>query len=395
MLLNKLFTTLLVVLPVLSLYSIPDTKILIFELIIALLYPFMLYFILKTNEKINKIFYYPLIVPLSYIILQLAFLIVIKDFNYINSILLRTFHNVFYLLTAIVFIRQYFDKKFGIKVLKITAVFASVYIIIQSILINTAGFYLPGTLPFFETVVDEFNETIMDSGFEIRPRSIFSEPSAFGTFISLYLIIDLFSGEKTKFVDYIPNIIASIGLLLSRSTTSYLLGFTIWVLWSLNIFSKLQLRKIGIVLLFSIIVIPFILFNIIQTESFNVFIRHTFENGEWGSGVIGRIGNYSDAFSTEWLSDNEILFGRGMQPQNYYIPGIPRLFYYFGIAGILIWACTYLYIFFVSNWSQRRILLLTIISSFFGDLLFGINYLIYFPFIVTLEKKLIKKDENR
>lgn len=389
--LTKIFTILLVILPVLSIYSIPNSKVLVFVVIVAALYPFMLYAILKKDEKVNKTFYYPLLVLLLYIIIQFAVLLVIIGVDDINTVLLRTLHNIFYLVTAIVFIKQYFDVEIGKKVLNFMAVFSSIYIIIQFVLINTIGYYLPGTLPFFETSVDEFNESIIASGMTIRPRSIFSEPSAYGAYIGLYLIIDLFSADKKRFADYIPNILASIGLLLSRSTSAYLLGFGIWTLWSVHKFMKNSVTKKGKFLLAAIILVPIIFYYIAQTESFSIFIEHTFGSGsgEWGIGVMNRIRNYSYAFSTQNLSNFEILFGRGMQTPDYYIPGIPRMFFYFGIIGILIWFSIYLYIFFVSNWPQRRVLLLMIVSSFFGDSIFGINCLIYFPFIVTLNKSSI------
>lgn len=386
--LKKIFTTLLVLLPILSLYFVPGTKFLFFEVIIIGLFPFMFFSILKRNDIVNKILYYPLLIPLIYITLHFFVLIFIysTEIN-VNPILLRTLHNIFYLFTAIFFVKQYFDIEFGIKVLKITAVVSSIYIIAQSVLISTVGFYLPGTLPFIETIVDKFNETAAATGVDIRPRSFFSEPSAYGVYIALYLIIDLFSGKKRmKLDEFTPNIIATIGLLLSRSSTSYLLGIAIWASWGLNIYLRSPLRNKGKLLLVSVMIIPILLYYVIQTRSFGIFVEHTFGsgNGTLGIGVMNRISNYNFAFSIEGISTFEILFGQGMKDLEYYLPGIPRMYYYFGIVGSLIWCSIYIYIYCFSNWAQRRVLLLMIGISFFGDSLFGISYLIYFPFIITL-----------
>lgn len=395
--LKKILTILIVLLPILSLYSLPNSKVLIFDVIIAALYPIMFYDMLKRNEKIRRIFYWPLCLPLLYIIIQCVILLGLSSYDS-NSILFRSLHNVFYMFTVIFFIKQYFDIEFGLKVLCFTAVISTIYIIVQYVLINAIGYYLPGTLPFFKTVVDEFNKTIMESGLKIRPRAFFSEPSAYSCFIALFLIIDLFSGRKRKFTDYILDILVSVGLLLARSTTGYLLGFIIWGLWGFKTFKK-SIKNKPWFLLLSMILIPLILYFIVQTESFSIFINHTFGTGDevWGTGVINRIENYVYAFSTNGLSSFEILFGRGMQMPDYYIPGIPRLFYYFGFIGILLWIYTYLYIFLDSNCDQKRVLALMIVIAFFGDSLFGINYLIYFPFIITLKnsnKNIITSQQN-
>jgi hypothetical protein len=298
----------------------------------------------------------------------------------------------------LVFIKKYFNIQYAFKVLKFTSIFAGVYIIIQWFLIKSLDYYLPGTLPFFDTVVDEFNNTIMNSGQIIRPRSIFSEPAAYGGYIAIFLIIDLFTDKKHHMKNYIWNIIVTIGLAITKSTTSYLLGFIIWGAWYLKKLSAKSFDKKMKYLISFVILFPIIYIVLRETGSLQFLIQRTIGNGigEFGSSLQNRIGNNNYNYYFNDMNTLAVLFGRGMTEIEYFIPGNARLLYYFGVIGSLIWLIMYNSIFWKTNWVQRSLLILMLVESIFGDSLFGINWLIFFPYIINLKNyKKISEEANR
>lgn len=370
--------------PILQLYELPGTRILVADLILAFL---TIAFIVKIMAKgfIQLGTYYkPLIFILAYILVQLTIVMFLKDTNYVHDLLPRTIHNIFYIFIVIIFVKEYFDMSYGYEIMKNIAIFSTIYIIMQSILLETVGYYLPGTLPFFHTVIDEFNVGAMNASFAVRPRSIFTEPSGYANFIIMFLVVDLFQFKKTYGKDYFVNIFVTIGIILANSTTGYLLSLWVWMLYFIRLYShKLTKRKIKIAI-FLLLLIPLILGILYKAGIFNTVINHTTSVG----GLNGRIQNYKLAFDISGLSNFEFLFGRGMMDTNYYIPGIPRLFYYFGLVGMILWFVVYVAIWVRSNQIQRTVLLLMLINSFFGDSIFGKSYLVYYPIMIGLANKL-------
>lgn len=377
---NKIFTIIITLFPILQIYEFSNSRILVADVILAIILLFFFFKIIKRGYVIKDSIYFLLVPALIYIVFQWLILMTFKDSSYISLLNARTAHNIFYLIIVIFFAKEYFDINIAFKTLRFTAIFSTIYIIVQLVLVETIGYYLPGTLPFFDTIADEFNTGIMSSGLTVRPRSIFSEPSGYATFISVFLMIELFKNNKSKIRELIPSIFVSIGLIIARSSTGYLLGVGIWGLWAIkNTTGRIGKKKFELMLI-TYIILPIIGYLVITSDSFQIFIEHTTGIG----GFNGRVMNYMKAFNIEGLSLFEILIGRGMIPPSYYIPGIPRLFFYFGYLGSFIWITTYFIISIESNRMQRLILLLMIINSFFGDTLFGINYLVYFPFIIKL-----------
>jgi hypothetical protein len=292
----------------------------------------------------------------------------------------RTVRNIFYLTIAVFFIKTKFNINIALNILKYTAIFATIYLIIQTVLVKYFGYYLPGTIPFFDTVVDKFNNEIIGSGLAIRPRSIFSEPAVYADFVSKYLIIDLFLYKKNKIKAYIPNLFVTIGLLLSGSSTGYLLLILIWTLFlTSNFFKKITLKKV-IGMQFLILLIPIIIFLISNTDFFITAYEHLIYHKSYQ----GRLNNYLLVFNLSNSSNLQALFGNGFLPQEFFLPGIPRLFFYFGISGIAIWSIVYLLIWRESRTVSRLLLFLMLLTSIFGDALFGISYLLYYPFIIGL-----------
>jgi hypothetical protein len=375
---EKVFTTLVVLLPILQMYSFPGTKILIIEVLFLFLCIKMLFS--KKEEKIKFTVYFPLFVLLVYIIFHWLIISILNGSSYMIAITPRTIRNIFYLTISVFFIKAKFKINIALDILKFTAIFSTVYLIIQTILVNFFGYYLPGTLPFFETVVDEFNAQVIVSGSSIRPRSIFSEPAVYADFVGKYLFIDLFLNNKKKVIDFLPNLFVTLGLLLSGSSTGYLLLILVWTLFLTLKFSKRITLKKAFGLQIFILVIPITIILISNVE----FLKTGYEHLIYNRSYQARLNNYLLAFNMPNISNFQVLFGNGFLPHDFFIPGIPRLYFYFGIFGIAIWSIVYLFMFRESKKVSRLLLFLMFLTSIFGDALFGISYLLFYPFIIGL-----------
>jgi hypothetical protein len=198
--------------------------------------------------------------------------------------------------------------------------------------------------------------------------------------------------------NYIWNIIVTIGLAITKSTTSYLLGFIIWGAWYLKKLSAKSFDKKMKYLISFVILFPIIYIVLRETGSLQFLIQRTIGNGigEFGSSLQNRIGNNNYNYYFNDMNTLAVLFGRGMTEIEYFIPGNARLLYYFGVIGSLIWLIMYNSIFWKTNWVQRSLLILMLVESIFGDSLFGINWLIFFPYIINLKNyKKISEEANR
>ena len=192
-----------------------------------------------------------------------------------------------------------------------------------------------------------FNETVMGSNMVIRPRSIFNEPAEYATYTSLFLAVELFLSKKEhkSIRNYWCEIIVTIGLVVSKSSTGIVCAFFLWCVYLMirikKNHSKKELKKMMVLLVLGVICIVIFF----KSSAFEYFINKTYSmNNEWGYGVLGRFENYDKVFSLKDLTVSQIIFGNAMINTIYYIPGIPRIFLYFGIIGVLIYSLIYLYI---------------------------------------------------
>lgn len=383
--LKTVFTVLCVITPIITIYNL--NGILIQDILFLILSPLMFFTILKGAK--NKILYIPLIFPLIYVILQLCILVIFKNTE-ISLLATNTLHYIFYLTLTILFVRSFFDIELAMKVYKFICIFSTLYAFLQFFLATLFNYYLPGTLPFFETIVDDYNKVAISNIEAFRPRSIFGEPAGFGIYVSVFLAINLFKKEKITSKEYLLYITITLGVIITRTSTGILLCILLWAI-KLIIHLKHNMKKgFGFIIFvfFGVSISPVLLNIIMKTDTYSMIVEHLFgsEGETLGFGTLNRIGNYSYVFSKSNNTTFELLFGHGMKDLVVYNPGIPRLFFYFGIVGALVWSISYIHIFFHAKWIQRRVLLLMILIAFFSDSLFGIQPTIYFPFIILLSE---------
>jgi len=84
------------------------------------------------------------------------------------------------------------------------------------------------------------------------------------------------------------------------------------------------------------------------------------------------------------LSTLEILFGRGMERQEFFVPGWSRCYMYFGIIGLLAMSLLFILLLFQTRGYARLLVLCLIVLNFFADVMFGTGPLMILPYILLL-----------
>ena len=391
MFLKRFFTTILIIFSILMMYASPVKAISYADFLLLCLYPILIIDLIKKEKKgVKIIIYSPLFVVFLYVLFQFLFLLVFKDKIYIEEVLNRTIHYLFYLFTLMIFVKNYFDYTFGYRFFKIFALISSIYLIIQYFLYLFFAYDLSGMLP-----VKMMIETVNDSGIRSiaaasnRPRSFFIEPSAYALFVCFFLSLELYKKNNSKINGFIVEIICSFGILLSGSSLGIILCSLIWgvfIIKSTNIFSKKANLKVIVILM---ICIPVIVFIYIKSPFYDFFIDRMFsDNGELGQSAIGRFGGYGIVFNFQNSTNFEIVFGKGMRDylNNQYIPALPRIFFYYGLMGYIVYGIAIYLMIKKADERSRFLILIMIIASIGGDAFFGAYLMQTIPFISNSKK---------
>jgi hypothetical protein len=305
-----------------------------------------------------------------------------------SEVFFNTGHYLFALFIFTVFTKKFFNYEFALIIYKKVALISSVFLIAQLILANFAGFYLSGTIPFLEA--NHSIEIDVDKGFIInRFRGFFSEPSAIALYLCICISLCLYR-KKIKISDYIPEIIMTIAVLLSMSTSGVGLLGIIWGTWLIKYYKKLpsKLRKKWLTTF--VFVLPLLILVLSKAEVFQFVYEHVIDDSggtvQMGRGLYGRIGSAGSVFDLG-QSFEQILFGQGMIDFSDFIPGYSICFLYFGFFGLLFFISAYLYLFFKLKREKKIVILCIMAANFFADVTFGIASMWYFPYIFASEIK--------
>lgn len=379
---KKNFTYLIVLFPLLSVYFCGIATLTIADILLILLLPFLFLELYRGNNSKKMSFFF--ITLIYYMILQLLINCGTGSAN--SESALTTLRLILYYFIIGLFMKEFFDIKLGFKIYKKVSVIASIYYIIQFILLKVFNIFISGTLPFFKTSVDNYN-TIMSnhawtSSAYARPRSFFSEPSHFAIYVALCLALLLYKKNKND-LKYI--LIITIAMLLSGSGMAIILSVIIYGITFVKNLNKISKRTIMITLIGVILAIP-IGAVYLKSESFNIFYNRTFVQRD---STEGRFGNFAEAFKKK-KSTKEIIFGEGVykiedvEGQDY-ITSIPRIYTYFGIVGSLFFVFTAIYNLKKLSGMNRISWIILLAISFAGEILFHNLVFTYVPYILCKE----------
>lgn len=374
--LKKSFTILLIIFPILYMYQTPIFTLTVSDVLLIIIIPFMILDMLRKNIK-NSV-YNPLAIVIIYIILQT--LVMLLANNCMDSVLLSICRLLLYYLVLTVFTKNYFDIELGLKVYKKVAIISCCFLFLQIICDQVLGFYIPGTIPGLPISegLAEYNNQKASGMSEARLRSFFSEPSHFSIYVALIFAIELLNENKINK----RIIIYTLGLLLSGSSTGIFMVaiiYSIYFVKNIKTFSKRTIINISVIIVLILMILPIYM----QTKSFKIFYERTFV--QENSSIDGRFGKYENVL--EGTNIINMIFGRGTFAEiDGYIPAFPRIYYYYGIIGILYFLARTLNNFIKLKGTRLTTWAVLFILIFPTELIFGYLIMVYMPFIIIKRK---------
>lgn len=326
---NKMVTVGFIIAPLLSLYATNILSFSFFDIFLLLLTIIVLFH--THSIKINRpLFRYGIMIVVFHILTLLA------GNTEIASTTLRMLRYLFYILFLAFFSTSNFEAEYGERVYRFISMASAVFLFAQQIVYSLTGHYIPGFLTFLPLLREELmwhamnyqNRFLLDP----RPRSFFSEPQIFASFVLGYLAILLFKNYWDK-KDKIVLIILSLAVLLSRSTTAIICLVFLWGMFVVHRFHNNKINPSILILL----VLAFVALVFIAPDLYSSRLSLTSHS------FTGRMDSYSNFFNED-SSLFKILFGNGMididnsSLSNYtaFIPSLLRFYKYYGVLGCFI-----------------------------------------------------------
>ena len=371
---SRIFTVLLVLYPVIYVYDSPIGSLCLADTLLIIFYPFLF---LKLF-LIKRVKYDKLQLFLAGFVAANLVIVPILGISGMAEILRNQGHFLLVVFTLAVFVPNLFDKELGIKLLCYVSVVSSVYLMIQVVLLHGCGVALGAHLPFLTANISENGH--------IRPFAFFSEPAGFGTYnaIGLATLISLkpFKGKMNR----IAEMLVSLGMLLSLSSTAVAL---LIIAWGCHIAPKLKKKRlfsrIKPITLFAIlgVIVLFVVANN-RMDIVGFIYQHVAptSNGTMAAGVTGRIGNITNLGQDYSFTMSEIVLGHGMIDLVFFLPGLVRIYLYFGVMGCIVIALYFILLYKKSGHYGRLLIIIVIANSMFGDFIFGLAMFGYMQYIM-------------
>ncbi len=377
-LLSKIFTVLLVLYPVIHVYDSPIGSLCLADILLLLLYPFLLFRLLKKRTiKIDKGLLFLLVFVLANLLV-----IPILHISDIGLIIRNQGHFMIVLITLAIFVPNLFEKKIGIRLLCHVSLVSSLYLIAQVILLHVFGIVLGAHLPFLTANISENGH--------IRPFAFFSEPAAFGMFNAVGLATVIAWKPFKEKMNRASEMIITFAMLLSLSSTAVALLVIVWLWYMISTLCKEhKLFKANPMTIsaFFVVVVLFVIANS-KIDIISFIYRHVApaSNGSMAAGVYGRLGNISSMKLDYSFHMSEVIFGHGMIDLTLFLPATVRTYLYFGVVGCVTLILYFLRLFINSNRYGKGIVIIVLANSLFGDSIYGLAMFWYMQYIMMQEK---------
>ncbi|MCQ2211394.1 MAG: hypothetical protein MJZ34_14005 [Paludibacteraceae bacterium] len=242
MLFRKLYTILIICLPVTSVYASPIPSVNIGELICAGCVFCLLLDMIK-NRRL-RIVWSPVLLYLGYAVIVSIMSIMV--FSVISSsysskdVVERVIRDAYYFSLIAYFAPSYFDFEYGKKVIEALITILGIYVIVQFVVYEVFKVYIPGIIPQMKTTIsggvtgaeltEKFARNAQQDGFA-RPNGFLAEPAIIAQVVSVGLLLELFPhNAKTR---YLRAGFYSLIMIITFSVNAYVVLFAIWSLWIL------------------------------------------------------------------------------------------------------------------------------------------------------------------
>lgn len=380
---EKFYSLFIAAIPILGLYSFQGLPFTLMDFFLAVIFCLFLFRYHKIRIERSLI---PLILLLIVNIFLMSFF---YDSDSYGALLGKSLRLLFDFIVLFIVNRNIFNKHYVIKYVLGIGFISALFLWIEVFLAHVMGIYLPGVIevPGFDVrsgLVDFVNSSALVG---YRPRAFFGEPS----FCAIYFLICLMFlqiGENIKHVT-----IKTILFISSVIFTQSLLGVCGLLFLGLMKFGY-YLKRVGstravkknLILEFYFLFMFFILGSTYILNSFigEYFLGRIFKSGGFFSD--GRFNGVSYLIneSSDWFY---IMFGHGLVERDNFLNGYFIWYHAFGIIGILILLCVFLYIFNKSDSWGKQILLLYLFLTTAASMFSGVFVVFFFAILLSYRKK--------
>ena len=385
-LLSKVFTTYVVLLPILQYYKSPVPS-LNFATFLAVAFLPILIISQQGIILYNKHF-----LPITVYSLFILFNVILTTILYNHSISMEydgAFLRMILLFVSILYVgHSFFDIKRAEKVLEIMLLASAGFMIIQFASFFLSGRFLVGNISILLT-----NEGYRNTS---RATGFYMEPAQYAQSAALYLCLKLFSNSS---LDWKKIIVVFFGVVMSGSGQGYLYLLMIAILYFLEFNKKLSQRKLlyGFFVIISVFVVIVLLYRIPYIQ---LAIERIFPNDDGSFGGVALQGRTYTNKYFYLLSDLERMWGVGFGLSQSVIPSskeayINTLFVHLiecGYVSILVWAFMLIYSFLMSPLETRVFILIYIVMLYFSGMGRPMMICYFFSFILH---KYNEKNNNR
>ena len=394
----NLFTLVVIILPILSIYasgipgfSFGDVCLASVSFLLIVNYARKKGINIKKNNPIKSLW----ILIFSIIFITMIDMIIVDEVNVVD-ILIRIIRRVFYYGVAVLFSSTYFQYDSGGKLIVKIGVFSSLYLMLQYILYYSLGYVLKGFIPFFPIYHENYASIDYSNIFKVmyRPTSILLEPAHASRYICIPLIISLFD-EKINFKRRnLISILMSVAIVMTTSGSGIICVITIWLIYFLKLLinvvrnGKLKKSYLLLILIFPIIALLVMKSSIAQNAILRIK-NSDLSNVNTAGGA--RFRGFASYFALPMLNK---IFGMGYGNINDFglstwFSGASYMLYGCGIIGFIICIIVFLKIYKkLNNITGKVLLLIWFILFFIDDSFMSHVSVLYFCIIGSSNNKL-------
>lgn len=288
---------------------------------------------------------------------------------------LRLVKLIFYLLSAIIGGRAFFNTKYFEKALFTTSVVVCVFLFFQYIMYYGAGTVVLGRIPGLTVYLQEYLELDYETiySYSFRPSSLFLEPANFCQFMVVPLGLALFSKNTTgkKRIFYI--IIFTLGMLLSTSAQGMLYLAVVYIAYFLRGTTKKSMAAVFITIAIIAALIMYSEVDVVKTAVDRLFNENA---------VDARFGSYSYLKTMEGI--HIVLgYGYGVVPEEEFLAGAAYIIYGCGMFGFAF-ACLMFYeLYKRATGNKAKTVCFIFFVALFGTSIFY-NYMLFWYISIIL-----------
>lgn len=295
-----------------------------------------------------------------------------------SDVLFRTLRYTFFLLVLAVLVPNFFQEETAVKTMEAVAVFATVWLLLQKGLLAATGRYLPGYLPGLSLSRPEMAEhAAVLFQYDPRPRSIFEEPSHYAFYMLMAMAYLLGKPRLTRREQGLLWF-GGLGIILSASSTGVIALAALLGIWLFFSGGKTRRRA----LLSALLLLPFAGILLWRIPAFQVFLERMAK----GASSSQHLGAYG-VLLTLRQNPFSIFLGNGMidTTTHGFLPGYCRLYYYYGVVGLVLVGSLLFYLVWYVKKEYRYMGILFLILCVSGTELFGIQVFLIVPFLELSE----------